>query len=126
MRGQVYGIEGKKFFTFGGGYSIDKFLRREGVSWWKEEMPGLAEYEEGMRNLEKHGFKVDYIITHAAPESVMNMIFPNHDPEKELNLYLEKVKEQTEFKYWYFAHLHMEEDYPGNFTMLYTNGVFIE
>ena len=126
MRGQVYGIEGKKFFTFGGGYSIDKFLRREGVSWWKEEMPGLAEYEEGMRNLEKHGFKVDYIITHAAPESVMNMIFPNHDPEKELNLYLERVKQATEFRHWYFAHLHMEEDYPGNFTMLYTNGVFIE
>ena len=37
MRGQVYEIAGKRIFTFGGASSIDKHLRTDGVSWWKEE-----------------------------------------------------------------------------------------
>src|SRR4030043_62088 len=36
-RGEVYTIDGKKFFTFGGGPSIDRHLRVPGVSWWEEE-----------------------------------------------------------------------------------------
>lgn len=34
MRGQVYEIDGLKFFVFGGGNSIDKAWRTENVSWW--------------------------------------------------------------------------------------------
>lgn len=33
MRGEVFTIEGKKFFAFGGAYSIDQLRRTEGVSW---------------------------------------------------------------------------------------------
>ena len=33
MRGQVFDIDGKTFFTFGGGNSIDKAWRTPGVSW---------------------------------------------------------------------------------------------
>jgi len=39
MRGQIFVIDGYKFFTFGGAKSSDKKFRKEGVSWWKEEMP---------------------------------------------------------------------------------------
>lgn len=52
MRGQVFYIEGKTFFTFGGATSIDKVYRTEDISWWKEEMPTVKETEEGLRNLE--------------------------------------------------------------------------
>ena len=45
MRGEVYEIDGKKIFTFGGGYSIDKAWRVEGRSWWPQEMPSEKEYE---------------------------------------------------------------------------------
>ena len=38
MRGEIYIIEGKTFFTFGGGYSIDKPFRKENVSWWPAEI----------------------------------------------------------------------------------------
>lgn len=126
MRGQVFEIEGKKIFTMGGGYSVDKLLRRKGTSWWREELPSKEEYEEAMENLEKHGFEVDYIITHAAPEGTMNSIFPNHEPEKELNLFLEQVRERTKYIHWYFGHLHMEGSYPNDQTMLYTNGVVLD
>ena len=39
MRGYVFTIDGKTIFTMGGAYSIDKYMRKEGYSWWKEELP---------------------------------------------------------------------------------------
>jgi len=126
MRGQVFTIENRTFFTMGGGYSIDKFLRKEGVSWWKEEIPSEEEFEEARKNLKAHDFKVDYIITHAAPEKIMNMIFPNHAPELKLNLFLQEVMDKTQYAHWYFGHLHQENTYPYNVTQLYENGLVLE
>ena len=48
MRGQVFNIEGKTIFTFGGGTSIDKYRREEHISWWKEEIPSKEEINEGI------------------------------------------------------------------------------
>ena len=70
MRGQIFTIDGLKFFTFGGAYSIDKMSRAEGISWFPEEIPSREEYEEGWKNLEKEDFQVDYILTHTAPRDV--------------------------------------------------------
>lgn len=67
MRGEVYCIEGNTIFVMGGGYSIDKYRRTEGVSWWPQEMPSEEEYHNAIMNLEKVGNHVDYIITHTAP-----------------------------------------------------------
>ena len=87
-RGQVYEIEGKTFFTFGGASSHDieggvfdrddenyrakvSLANKRGLpyrilreSWWPEELPTKEEMIEGLKNLEKAGNKVDYIITH--------------------------------------------------------------
>ena len=38
-------------------------------SWWKEEMPCEAEFEEGRRNLERAGWEVDFIVTHCTASS---------------------------------------------------------
>ena len=54
----------------GGAYSIDRYARTEGVDWFPEEIPSREEYEEGLDNLEKCGYRVDYIITHTAPFEV--------------------------------------------------------
>lgn len=119
MRGQVFEIEGKKVFTFGGAYSIDKAMRREGVSWWPDEMPTDEQMAEANRNLERVNHKVDYIITHAAPEETMNLFFPYHVDEKALNNFLEWVRESTEYKHWYFGHLHFDEDLFRHQTCLW-------
>ena len=47
MRGQIFDIDGTSFFTFGGAYSVDKWCRREGISWFREEIPDRFEMEEG-------------------------------------------------------------------------------
>ena len=119
MRGQVFEIERKKIFTFGGAYSIDKAMRTEGYSWWPDEMPTDAEMKEANQNLERVNHKVDYIITHAAPEDTMNLFYPDHEKEKVLNNFLEWVRESTEYKHWYFGHLHLDEDLFRHQTCLW-------
>ena len=71
MRGQVYTINGKKIFTFGGAYSIDRYMRKLNYSYWSKEIPNNDEYKEATENLKKVDNKVDYIITHTAPREVI-------------------------------------------------------
>ncbi len=79
MRGEVYDIEGKFVFTFGGGYSIDKDRRTEGVSWWPQEMPSKAEYRNAEINLKRHDCSVDYIITHTGPLETVTYLSTFHE-----------------------------------------------
>ena len=109
-RGQIFDICGKTFFTFGGAYSVDKHMRREGASWWAQEMPTDAEFAEGNKNLDLCGRKVDYIITHAAPEEPMKRLGLERNGEYPLNNYLEYVRETVEYDHWYMGHLHRDED----------------
>lgn len=71
MRGEVYCIEDISIFVMGGGYSIDKYLRTEGVSWWSQEMPSEEEYNNALENLKRINYTVDYIITHTAPSETV-------------------------------------------------------
>lgn len=107
QRGRIYTIEDKTFFTFGGAYSIDKYMRREGFSWWKEELPSNEEYHLAADSLKKANFNVDYIISHTAPQTIIRMM--NHSPhqaDSELTGFLDWVWHETNFKKWFFGHWH--------------------
>ena len=126
MRGQVFYIEGNLFFTFGGGYSLDKMSRSEGIDWFPEEMPSKAEYQEGMDNLEQADFQVDYVITHTAPTDVAwELGFDQIDGEMDLRQYLHRVSEWTEFSGWYFGHFHVDELVDDRYYCLYDEVVVI-
>ena len=123
MRGQVFEIDGKTFFTFGGATSIDKFMRREGVSWWKEELPSGEELDEAIKNLKKHNNKVDYIITHSCGERAL--MYPplktrsfqmGRYPENQMLAYFEDI---VDYGHWYFGHYHMDGDLNDRQTVLY-------
>ncbi len=125
-RGQVFDIEGKKFFTMGGGYSIDKAYRTEGISWWPQEMPADAEFAEANTNLDRCGRKVDYIITHTAPLSTLELQGVHKLPlkdvgnaEKPLNNFLQYIDESVKYKHWYIGHFHRDMELLGNKTMLW-------
>ena len=98
MRGEVYRICEKTFFTFGGAESYDlpgglldrdapdfifrkKAARKQNLafrinheSWWKQELPSEREIEYGRQTLAEYGNQVDYVITHCAPESIQRQI----------------------------------------------------
>ena len=121
MRGQVFNIGGTTFFTFGGAYSIDREGRIKGRTWFPEELPNEEEYAEGWRNLKKHGFEVDYILTHTAPAEIIDSMgyYAESDEEDELRQYLQRVAENTEFRAWYFGHFHEDSFTEDKFFCLY-------
>lgn len=119
MRGQIYSICGRTIFTMGGGYSIDRYRRQEGSNWWPREMPSKEEYQEALRNLEKVNLRVDYVLTHAAPEQVMNLYLSDLDEERELNEFLDWIRRNVEYKRWYFGHVHMDDELVGGLTAIF-------
>ncbi|MFI3202597.1 MAG: metallophosphoesterase [Eubacteriales bacterium] len=131
MRGQLYTLEGKMFFVFGGACSIDRDYQEEGTSWFREEVPSKEEYEEGWKNLERVNYQVDYIITHTGPyEIVKDMEKTNLEwkgtPEeilemqeaiKEQGIEFQKMADKVTFTKWYFGHFH-EDSCVGQFQCL--------
>lgn len=114
MRGEVYDVDGFKIFAFGGGHSIDKYRRIPGVDWWPEEMPSDEEYENALKNLEKHHYSVDLIVTHVPPAETLEgmhqmRLISGVDPhEARLNNFLEMVREKTDYQLWVFGHMHLD------------------
>ena len=123
MRGQVFEIGGKTFFTFGGATSIDKYLRIEGISWWAQELPTYEELDEGIANLKRYNNAVDYIVTHSCDEKalwypplrergVKMATFPE-------NRMLSLFEDAVHYGHWYFGHYHMDGDLTEDKTVLY-------
>lgn len=120
MRGQVYTIDGKKFFTMGGAESHDKIYRKEGISWWAREMPSDEEYEEGFSNLEKNRNEVNYILTHCAPDSLVDVIGRANYTHDKLSNFLEVVRTTVKFDKWFFGHYHFNYEWlGGKYNCLY-------
>lgn len=117
-RGQVYTIEGKKFFCFGGAKSTDREWRVEGLSWWPEEMPTKQEMDYGLETLKKHDYKVDYIISHCAPSLIQWEMDSRFDNDALTN-YFDTVAARVNFKSWFFGHYHRTEIIKEKFIALF-------
>ena len=132
IRGQVFEIENLKIFTMGGAYSVDKHLRVPNKSWWRQELPNKTEMREGLKNLKKHNNKVDYILTHDAPDKYLNFSWKYnlYSDDREFKNYLEKIDESVEFKHWYFGHHHVDMEIGNKHTAVFDkiirlDGVFV-
>lgn len=120
MRGQIFEIAGKRWFTFGGAYSIDKIMRTEGYSWWKQEIPVKDDYDEARRNLEMANYQVDYVATHTVPDSIihrMGKVPEVHD--KELTGYFEWLYRELDFKKWFAGHWHINREFEDKLEILF-------
>lgn len=141
-RGQVFTLQGKTFFTFGGGKShhigegvldpfadMDKLLearkdparrfRVNHISWWKEEMPDSSEMESGIRHLQEHHYAVDYILTHTPPSGVLDRLNGTYTHDS-LSDYLEtEIRQKTDYSHWYAAHLHRYAALDGRDFILF-------
>lgn len=143
MRGQVFDIAGLKIFTFGGAASHDiqggildiddpeyKEKKRKldkgdlpyrinHISWWKEEMPCDEEYAEGLANLEKNNWTVDYIISHCCASSTQALLSDGFYTPDKLTGYFEEVKARCTFKKWFFGHYHCNKNVTDKEIALY-------
>jgi len=125
MRGQIFTICGKIFFSFGGAESTDKEWRLEGRSWWPQEVPNYADYDEAYKNLSAVGNKVDYIISHTIDEKTL-LLPPLAQYDYEAfgtNRGLSNFEQTVEYKHWYFGHYHIDADITDKKTALYNKVV---
>lgn len=143
MRGQIFQIAGKTFFTFGGARSHDieggilettdpnyrekkKWMQERGIpfrvnhlTWWKEEMPSEEEFTEGVKNLEIHGWEVDYIVTHCCSTSTQTELGKEGYEPDNLTEYLEGIKGLCNFTKWFFGHYHDNQNVNSKEILLY-------
>ena len=146
MRGEIFDIDNKKIFAFGGARSHDiqdgilnleeeekiydyrkrgAYFRIRDFSWWDLELPTKEEMKNGINNLEKVNYKVDYIISHCCPTSVQALINPTYKIDI-LTDYLQQISEKCTFKRWYFGHYHDYKQVNSQFALLYENIVPLE
>jgi predicted phosphodiesterase len=116
-RGQIFNINGHTLFTMGGASSIDKYLRTEGKTWWKEELPSVDEINEAIDNLEKYNWSVDYVITHTTSRNILRRMGFTQE-NNILNSFFNMLEEDLSFKHWYFGHFHGDKNF-GKRTLVY-------
>ncbi len=143
MRGQVYLIDGKKIFSFGGARSHDisggilepedpdyklkknqldkgwESYRINHVSWWAQEMPTEEEMEEGRRNLKEHGNSVEFIITHCCSSGTQACLGGGMFTPDKLTKYFQELRETIRFKKWFFGHYHDNKNVNAEEILLY-------
>ena len=145
MRGQVFNLQGKKFFTFGGAQSHDvsdgilnpndidkirawnndptKMFRINHISWWKEELPSDDEMLKGLLNLKEAKYKVDFVLTHCAP--ISDAILLGHKKGRDfsktdiLTRYLEGIKQKLQYTRWFFGHYHLNDQVNNKDICIY-------
>lgn len=146
MRGEIFDIDNKKFFIFGGAGSHDiqdgilnldeeekiyeyrkrgAYFRIRDFSWWDLELPTDEEMKNGINNLEKVNYKVDYIISHCCPTSIQTLLNPSNKKDI-LTDYLQEISEKCEFKKWFFGHYHNNRQVNSQFNLLYEDIVPLE
>ena len=140
MRGQVFNIDGLKIFTFGGASSHDikdgilepgdprikkwwkdytKLFRINKQSRWEGELPTKQEMAEGLINLEKNNWKVDYVMTHCTASSTTAIIGDGHYGQDILTDYLQEIKDRLKFKKWFFGHHHIDKQISADEICLF-------
>jgi hypothetical protein len=85
-------------------------------------MPSKQDYNNGINNLAKHDFKVDYILTHTTDTFTLKLINPYFEQD-ELSQYLNILKSEYNLKYkhHYFGHYHIDVSITPKETAVYQN-----
>ncbi len=122
-RGQILTIEGKKLLCFGGGESTDKEERRDGGSWWPEELPTEIEQNDCRVRLAETGDTVDYILTHDAPERLMDFAGVKQAEMSTLNAFFDSLLGTVQYKKWFFGRYHRDLTVSPKAQCLFTDVV---
>ena len=121
MRGQVYEIEGKKIFTFGGGHSQDYDFRRDSDNWWVREQPTHEEIMKGVQNLKKNENTVDYVITHEPPASLKDCLGIDVFQRLEVHAFFDEIIRLCHYQKWFFGKCHIDKHIPIKFYAVFND-----
>jgi hypothetical protein len=125
-RGEAYLIGNRRILTVGGAASIDKDERTPHRNWWPQELPRKEEKERTLRHIARYEGVFDYIFTHTAPLSVIEMLCGRHSIDEAkrddpTTHFLEEIKAHCRFRSWHFGHFHVDDVIDDLFFVHYRN-----
>lgn len=77
------------------------------------------EMDNGIKNLERVGNKVDYIITHSPSASVIALLGHGLYEQDVLTRYLEDIRSKVEYKKHFCGHMHVDKAVNEKDIILY-------
>ena len=106
--GNIYHIGEDIFAVFGGALSIDKMYRKEGKTWWADEIPSKETMQKFVDNLDKYNTKKLILLTHTTSTDNIYLLdkYPMTD---NVASFLSFIKNNYDFKSHYFGHFHMDK-----------------
>ena len=121
MRGEVFNIDGRTFFTMGGATSTDQWGRVEDIDWWREELPSENEIDNAIDNINKAGGSFDYILTHCCSLSIQNKLSGAMNITDVINVFFEFIESKIIFQQWYFGHFHRDLQIDNGHRCVYND-----
>jgi len=115
MRGEIYSIEGRTFFSMGGGVCPDDDFRSADDSRMRLEVPSREELERAALNIRRADGRIDYIITHEPPMRIKAFLQLKQTTSAGsmeytgLNTFLEELGKCCVFKRWFFGSMHLDK-----------------
>ena len=134
-RGDIFDIDGKKCFAFGGARSHDirdgilypadysdkesfdaerrkwirhgKQFRISGISWWKQEVPSPQEMQHGYDTLQEFR-KTGGVVDFVFTHDApsSDKIYMGYGGDQTFSTYLESLRDKMDYGKWFYGHLH--------------------
>jgi len=137
MRGQVFEIDNKLVFTFGGGHRDDDEKPSLGstdvdglpvISEDVREKAGEEEFAQGIKALEAVNYKVDYIISYEPPTKITEFLAlsvskSEHDKASH---FLDEINEKAEYRRWFFGRHHLNKIITSKYFALFDNVINVD
>jgi hypothetical protein len=115
-RGNLFEIEGRSIFAFGGGDSADADVRE---NWWSRELPTQAEIAEARERLANRGWAVDYIVTHQCSRKLKTFLAIGEDEVTVMDAFFDEIRERCKYSRWFFGSYHLNKLIPPGEMALY-------
>lgn len=121
IRGEIFEIEGKKIFAFGGGddEELDVNDFRESPDFVR--LPSEEECEHARENLEKTEKQVDYIVSYDTGFKMRGFLEMESNCFNNLHAFLNEVSIDCKFEKWFFGCFHMDRRVPPFYYAVYEN-----
>lgn len=111
-RGNVYSIDGKTFFVFGGCKSSSRW--KEAGLWYPGDEASEDELQLAYENIQKYNFKFDYILTHKYEQDP-----PRGSVSIKLLELTKYIEEKVSYRKWYSGHWHQNKKVDDKHTVVY-------
>ena len=113
MRGQVFGIDGKRVLAFGGG----------------QDAIQQTDFDTALNSLAKYENRVDYIVSYEPPTKIAEFLALNksvEDVSDNLSYFLDEINERTDYKRWFFGKHHINKSVASKYFALFDDVINAE